>query len=66
MAVRECQGYGMMLTPGLRSPDALACIFSNHLLCYPMYAVVALNSQPSVAQPSYGLSVCVCMLDWHG
>ena len=52
----------MMLTTGLRSPDALACIFSNHLLCYPMYAVVALNSQPSMAQPSCGLSVCMCML----
>ena len=32
------------------------------MLCFAMYAVVSLNSQPSVAQPSYGLSVCMCML----
>ena len=52
----------MTSSPGLKSPDALACIFSNSLLCYPMYAVVSLNSQPCMAQPSFGLSVCMCML----
>ena len=57
--------YRMMLSLGFEVSRRLGLYLSNDLTPFFVSPIMSLNSQPSVAQPSYGFRVCNRMFGVH-